>query len=191
MNHNFDPARISDLHITCLPGLGPVLATELEMMGFNPLQTESTFVRTRGSLFDTYRLNLWLRTASHIHYKIMEFQARDPERMYKQAVNYPWEDLLVEDSYFSIHSVVNNENVRDTRFPNLKLKDAIVDRFYRKKLKDLIRVPYATKLWSICIGRVLKWVFMWIPVEILFRAGDTGNIPGKLLWPNHWLLPLS
>ena len=40
----------------------------------------------------------------------------------------PWEEWLDERGYLAVTSAVNNPSIRDSRFANMKCKDAIVDR---------------------------------------------------------------
>lgn len=39
-----------------------------------------------------------------------------------------WEDLIPEEGYLCVTSTVDNPTIKDTRFANVKIKDAIVDR---------------------------------------------------------------
>ena len=128
IDHNIQ----SEIVISCLPGLGETLASEMQRLHFPVEEVRSRMVKTRGSLLDTYYLNLWLRTASHVHYKLKTFGAANPDELYDQAGKLPWEDYIEVDGYFSIQSVVHNEHIRDNRFANLRLKDAIADRFMKK-----------------------------------------------------------
>ena len=122
----------SEIVITCLPELGKVVATELQKYGFPVNKVSSKSVLTEGTLKDTYFLNLWLRTASHVLYKVKGFECSNPDHLYKVTNEYPWEDFIDVDSYFSVDSFVKNKHIKDTTYPNRKVKDAIVDRFMKK-----------------------------------------------------------
>jgi putative N6-adenine-specific DNA methylase len=43
-----------------------------------------------------------------------------------------WEDIILEDGYLCVTSSVETESIKDSRFANLKCKDAIVDRMNEK-----------------------------------------------------------
>jgi len=43
-----------------------------------------------------------------------------------------WEDYIPQDGYFSVTSTVNNPTIKDSRFANVKCKDAIVDHLRDK-----------------------------------------------------------
>jgi putative N6-adenine-specific DNA methylase len=47
----------------------------------------------------------------------------------------PWEEYIHEDAYVCVTSSVDNPNIRDSRYANLKCKDALVDRIRRKRGK--------------------------------------------------------
>jgi 23S rRNA G2445 N2-methylase RlmL len=125
------PARWSRrgaLLVTCPPGLAPYLGRELVESGFRVRREEATAVASDGTLADTLALNLRLRTAHRVLYRLEEGTCRNPDEMYALAGNVPWEDFLHEDGYFTVGGSIKTPSIRDTRFAALKLKDAIVDR---------------------------------------------------------------
>jgi putative N6-adenine-specific DNA methylase len=77
-------------------------------------------------------LNLNLRCASQVLYSLKEFSANHPEEVYKVLLQMPWEQLLSNDTYFSITSNVDNPSVNNSLYANVKVKDAIVDRMRNK-----------------------------------------------------------
>lgn len=85
-------------------------------------------VTTEGTLTDAMRLNLHLRTAHRVLLLLKTFRACHAEDLYRQVQDIPWERYLDVNGYFSVSSFVRNETIRDHRFANLKVKDAIVDR---------------------------------------------------------------
>ncbi len=122
--------------ITCAPGLTDVLEKEVTRLGFAVRNKKDKSLETEGTLKDTYLLNYTLRTANRVLYHLFTTGATHPDHLYKKARNYPWENLLYRGSYLSIDSFVKNHFVKDTRFANLRLKDAIADRFmdlYRQR----------------------------------------------------------
>jgi putative N6-adenine-specific DNA methylase len=82
-----------------------------------------------GTLIDCIKLNLNLRCASQVLYSWQECKAATADELYKILTGFPWEDILAVDSYFSISSNVNNPTINNSLFANVKVKDAIVDRF--------------------------------------------------------------
>ena len=114
--------------ITTHKRMMPYLAQEITELGFEVQETFVTGVRLNATLKDCIRLNLNLRCASQILYSLKAFDAPDADAIYKQVNACPWEDILPKDGYFSITSNVDNPTITNTFFPNLRVKDAIVDR---------------------------------------------------------------
>lgn len=118
--------------VTCGPGLMDYLKAELETLGFEIVNTHSGGVTTRGSLVDCMKLNYLLQTAYNVLYLVKEFRCGSVESLYKQVNKLPWEKIITPNEYLCIVSNVNTWSVNNTMFPNLKVKDAIVDRIHRK-----------------------------------------------------------
>lgn len=117
------------LVISCSPGLNTALSHELEGLGYKVIKSDPKAVIINGDLADAMKLNYMLRCANRVLWKIAGFRAIHPNHLYKNARKIPWENYLKTDGFFSIDSFVKNKFIRDTRFANLKLKDAIADRF--------------------------------------------------------------
>lgn len=125
----------STILITCPKGVVPYLQAEIDTMEFPLLAQFDTAVRTAGSLEDTLTLNLHLRTASRVLYLLDTFTADTPGSLYNHLFNFPWETLISatgKDAYLCVTSTADNPLVTDSRFVNVKVKDAIVDRIRDK-----------------------------------------------------------
>ncbi len=120
--------RKSTIQATCEKGLAPWLETELKQKKFKILKTHKTGVELEGNLRDCIELNLNSRIAYNILYLLKKFKAATADDLYKEARALPWQGIIPNDSYFSITSNINTDSINDTRFPSLKLKDAIVDK---------------------------------------------------------------
>jgi putative N6-adenine-specific DNA methylase len=59
--------------------------------------------------------------------------AKNADELYEQCLKMPWEDMLEIDGYLCITSNVQNETIDNNLYANVRLKDAIVDRFREKK----------------------------------------------------------
>lgn len=124
---NFDiPSRII---ITCSNRLSPYLQMEITALGYKAERVFKTGVELKGTLVDCIRLNLNLRCASQVLFSLKEFRVANADDLYKTLIDFPWEDILNVDGYFSISSNVSNETINNSLFANVKVKDAIVDRF--------------------------------------------------------------
>ena len=114
--------------VTCNRRLGPLLAGESAVLGYEPTEVFPTCIRLQGTLNDCIRLNLSLRTASQVLYSLIAFTANDADALYKELSTFPWEDYLPEGIYCSITSNVWNDTINNSMFANLRVKDAMVDR---------------------------------------------------------------
>jgi putative N6-adenine-specific DNA methylase len=121
--------------ITCPKGIAPWLAGEVCALGFaDPIEGEAS-VETVGTLADAMRLNLHIRTGHRVLYRLAAFQAENPEGLYRGIRQLPWETLLHErgeHAYLSVTSMADTPTINDSRFVNLKAKDAIVDRLQER-----------------------------------------------------------
>ncbi len=119
--------------ITCPKRLAPYLEQEVRELGFKTDETFITGVRLTGTINDCIRLNLNLRCASQVLYSLKKFEAENADAIYKNLLEFPWENILPGDGYFSITSNVNNATINNSMYANLRVKDAIVDRLREKK----------------------------------------------------------
>ena len=113
-------------------GLAPLLETELKEMGIENSKQMNGGVSFDGSLEQGYQVCLWSRFASRVLLKLSEFKVFDAMDLYLGASNIHWEDHFDVTSTFSIDFSGTNDEIRNTQFGALKIKDAIVDRFRTK-----------------------------------------------------------
>jgi 23S rRNA G2445 N2-methylase RlmL len=122
----------SRIIITCSNRLSPYLQKEVAALGFTPERIFKTGVELQGTLQDCIQLNLNLRSASQVLFSVKEFTAVNADALYKTLLDFEWEDIIAPDGYFSITSNVDNDTITNNLFANVKVKDAIVDRFRNK-----------------------------------------------------------
>ena len=115
--------------VTCSNRLSPFLQQEILELGFTPVRIFKTGVELNGTLADCIKLNLNLRCASQVLFSIKEFTAHNAEELYTALLDVEWEDIIAADGYFSISSNVDNDTINNSLYANVKVKDAIVDRF--------------------------------------------------------------
>ena len=121
--------------ITCAKGIPPFLKEELLKLGFPVLSETLAGIETEGTIDDTMMLNLHLRTGHRVLFLLREFIAADADALYLAVSEIVWEDYIDEDGYFSVTSSVDNPTIRDSRYANVKCKDAIADRIKEKRGK--------------------------------------------------------
>ena len=119
--------------ITCAKGIAPFLKREILSLGFAALSEGKAEVVTEGTMEDTLRLNLLTRTGQRVLFLLESFNAKTPDDLYKRISGISWEDFIPEDTYFSVTSSVHNPAIKDSRFANVRCKDAVVDRIKEKR----------------------------------------------------------
>jgi putative N6-adenine-specific DNA methylase len=101
-------------------------------LGFTPTRVFATGVEMKGDLRDCIKLNLNLRSASQVHYSLRQFKVRNPDDLYREVLRFPWENVIDRTGYFSVTSHVDHFTVNNPLFVNVRIKDAIVDRFRKE-----------------------------------------------------------
>jgi putative N6-adenine-specific DNA methylase len=123
--------KSSRILVTCPKGIAPYLKNEIESLDFPVDYEREAAILTEGTLEDSLRLNLHLRTGHRVLYLLAEGAVNDPNELYRWIAGLSWESILHEDGYLCVTSTVDHPSIRDTRFANQKCKDAIVDRLQR------------------------------------------------------------
>lgn len=129
MQSFIQPGRII---ITSSKRITPFLETELLNLRFPIKRYFATGVELTGTLNDCIQLNLKLRCASQVLYFLKSFSCRNADELYQEIYQMQWESIIPQNGYFSVTSHVDNETISNSLFANVKVKDAIVDRFRKK-----------------------------------------------------------
>ncbi|RJG48145.1 bifunctional 23S rRNA (guanine(2069)-N(7))-methyltransferase RlmK/23S rRNA (guanine(2445)-N(2))-methyltransferase RlmL [Motilimonas pumila] len=124
-----------DYFVTCAQGLEPLVEEELKSFGIEQVKAVRSGVNFSGSKQQGYQVCLWSRYASRVLLRLSEFKVHDVMDLYLGCSYVAWEDVFDIKKTFAIDFSGKNEEIRNTQFGALKVKDAIVDRF-RKKLDD-------------------------------------------------------
>lgn len=127
-----DFSQKSTISITCPKRITPYLQKELDDLGFPILKVRHAGIETEGSLNDCMVLNLSLRTAHRVHFRLKDCRPQNADQLYEELVKIPWEDYIDKHGYVSVTSFIKNKTVTNTQFANMKVKDAIVDRIRKK-----------------------------------------------------------
>lgn len=125
-------SKRSRIIVTCSNRLAPWLQLETEELGLKPIRTFKTGLELEGGFEDCIRLNLNLRCASQVLFSLTEFSAANADQLYAELIEVAWEDIIPADGYFSVSSNVSNDTITNNLFANVKVKDAIADRFRNK-----------------------------------------------------------
>jgi putative N6-adenine-specific DNA methylase len=110
-------------------GLEGVLSDELVALDAQDVKQGRRMVSFKGDKELMYRANFSLRTALRVLKPFYKFTSSDADDLYEQVKQYHWEDILNENSTFSIDCTVNSETFKHSRFVTYRVKDGIADYF--------------------------------------------------------------
>ena len=127
-----NPKEKSTILVTCSPRLVEYLRAEIEALGYTVTATGTVDVELQGDLYDTMRLNLYLRTAYNVLYLLRSFPCDTPDELYRKVRQMPWEEMISPDEYVSVVTRVDTPTIDNTMFAGLRVKDGIVDRILKK-----------------------------------------------------------
>ena len=119
----------SRIIVACPNRIAPYLAEEIRALGYVEKNILKTGVELEGTMQDCIRLNLNLRCATQVRFSLHAFRARQPEDIYETVRKIAWENIIPKDGYFSVNNSAEHLTLNNTMFINVKVKDAIVDRF--------------------------------------------------------------
>lgn len=111
-------------------GIEPLLAQELIDLGATDVVQKPEGIYFTAELKTAYTICLKVRLASRILIRINEEEpSSNKEELYKAAKDIDWTEHFNTDNFFAIDFVGKNENIRDSQFGGLTVKDAVVDCF--------------------------------------------------------------
>lgn len=113
-------------------GLEPVLAEELESLGFSDPVQLNRAVQVKGNWRDVYFLNYNLRCAISVLVEIDSFKIRHEDDLYKKCLKINWTDYFDLNKTFAVKGAVFSTFFKHSQFPFLLVKDAIADTFRKK-----------------------------------------------------------
>ncbi|MDR0805816.1 MAG: bifunctional 23S rRNA (guanine(2069)-N(7))-methyltransferase RlmK/23S rRNA (guanine(2445)-N(2))-methyltransferase RlmL [Enterobacteriaceae bacterium] len=113
-------------------GLEELLKTELETLGASACKVVQGGVHFEGDERLMYISLLWSRLASRILMPLNEFKVYSDMDLYLGVNAINWPSLFNVDKTFAVNFTGTNEEIRNSQYGALKVKDAIVDSFTRK-----------------------------------------------------------
>ncbi|NPD31507.1 bifunctional 23S rRNA (guanine(2069)-N(7))-methyltransferase RlmK/23S rRNA (guanine(2445)-N(2))-methyltransferase RlmL [Eggerthellaceae bacterium zg-1084] len=117
-----------ELFASCLSGMEGQLAAELKDMGIRRVRPLAGGVAFFGTPRDALRACLWSRLASRVLLVVGRVSACDAHSLYDEAAALAWEHVVLPSARVAVHATGTNEQLRNTRFTALRVKDAVVDR---------------------------------------------------------------
>ena len=118
---------------SCISGLEQVLADELRGLGIGRVRPLGGGVAFFCEPELAMKACLWSRLASRILMIVGRANAGDAELLYAGVYNMAWEDILADDATMAVRAHGSNDELRNTRFTALKVKDAIADRMRSRR----------------------------------------------------------
>ena len=114
-------------------GLEEILANELKELGAQKVKIMNRAVSFKGDKGFMYKANLNLRTALRILKPISYFQAHNEQEIYHKIYEIKWEEILDLNKTFATHATTHSEVFTHSKYISLIMKDAIADRFMKRK----------------------------------------------------------
>ena len=116
-------------------GIEVLLADEIKRLGAEQVVQKPEGVYFKASLALGYHISLWTRLATRIMLKLGEGEAQNKDELFKAASSINWTDHFNSDTTFAIDFVGYSEEIRNSQFGGLTIKDAIVDQFREQGLE--------------------------------------------------------
>ncbi|MEI6893990.1 MAG: bifunctional 23S rRNA (guanine(2069)-N(7))-methyltransferase RlmK/23S rRNA (guanine(2445)-N(2))-methyltransferase RlmL [Colwellia sp.] len=111
------------------PGIEILLFDEIKSLGAEKVVQKPEGVYFQASIALGYKISLWTRLATRIMLKLGEGEAKDKDELFKAASSINWPDIFSYTTTFAIDFVGYSEEIRNSQFGGLTIKDAIVDQF--------------------------------------------------------------
>lgn len=120
------------LFATTARGLEELLKTELESLGAQECKLTQGGVHFKGDMATMYRSMMWSRLASRILLPLATFKVFSELDLYLGAGSVSWQDMFDVNDTFAVDFTGTNNEIRNSQFGAVRVKDAIVDHFSRK-----------------------------------------------------------
>ncbi len=125
---------MNSLFASTARGLEELLKTELESLGAADCQVVQGGVHFQGDTRLLYQSLMWSRLASRIMLPLGQCSVYSDLDLYLGVQAIPWTEIFTPDATFAVHFSGLNDEIRNSQYGALKVKDAIVDSFTRKNL---------------------------------------------------------
>ncbi|MCH0712761.1 bifunctional 23S rRNA (guanine(2069)-N(7))-methyltransferase RlmK/23S rRNA (guanine(2445)-N(2))-methyltransferase RlmL [Klebsiella pneumoniae] len=125
---------MNSLFASTARGLEELLKTELEGLGATDCQVVQGGVHFQGDTRLLYQSLMWSRLASRIMLPLGECRVYSDLDLYLGVQAIPWTEMFNPGATFAVHFSGLTDEIRNSQYGALKVKDAIVDSFTRKNL---------------------------------------------------------
>lgn len=125
---------MNSLFASTARGLEELLKTELEGLGASECRVVQGGVHFQGDTRLLYRSLMWSRLASRIMMPLGECKVYSDLDLYLGVQAIKWTEMFNPGATFAVSFSGLNEEIRNSQYGAMKVKDAIVDAFTRKNL---------------------------------------------------------
>ncbi|MCA6999312.1 bifunctional 23S rRNA (guanine(2069)-N(7))-methyltransferase RlmK/23S rRNA (guanine(2445)-N(2))-methyltransferase RlmL [Dickeya solani] len=123
---------MNSLFASTARGLEELLKSELEALGAQQCTVVQGGVHFQGDDRLLYQSLMWSRLASRILLPLNEFKVYSDLDLYLGVQAVDWSSVFSVNHTFAVHFTGTNDEIRNSQYGALKVKDAIVDSFSRK-----------------------------------------------------------
>lgn len=117
---------------TCLPGFEATLAEEIQSFGIKRTRPLGGGVAFFGTAGEAELVCLWTRVASRVMAVVGRIDVDDADELYAKVFALPWEELVAPGASIAVRARGTNEQLRNSQFTAMKVKDALCDRMRTK-----------------------------------------------------------
>ncbi|MCW0347936.1 MULTISPECIES: bifunctional 23S rRNA (guanine(2069)-N(7))-methyltransferase RlmK/23S rRNA (guanine(2445)-N(2))-methyltransferase RlmL [Pantoea] len=125
---------MNSLFASTARGLEELLKNELDALGAQDLQVVQGGVHFKADDRVMYQSLMWSRLASRILLPLTEVGVYSDLDLYLGVQSIDWPAMFGSDKTFVVHFNGTNDEIRNSQFGALRVKDAIVDSFTRRNL---------------------------------------------------------
>ena len=126
---------MNSLFASTARGLEELLKTELENLGAQHAQVVQGGVHFEGDTRLIYQSLMWSRLASRIILPLNECKVYSDLDLYMGVQAIDWTEIFNPGATFAVHFSGLNEEIRNSQYGAMRVKDAIVDSFTRKNME--------------------------------------------------------
>lgn len=114
---------------TCPRGLEDLVAQELQALNLNVTGQTRAAVHFDCDIRGAMQACLWLRVANRVLHPLAQFEANDPDALYRKAGAIDWSSHFSHKQTFAVDAHTAASHINHSQFAGLRVKDAIVDHF--------------------------------------------------------------
>lgn len=123
---------MTELFVTCGQGLEPLVAEELNEMGYPHIKQGFRGVHVESDDLGVYRINYCSRIASRVLIPIKRFKCYNAKTLYSAMQDVDWSSYIPLGKTFAIDANVTHTQLRNSLFAAQVVKDAICDQARQK-----------------------------------------------------------